>query len=368
MHYLSVSIQCTPTQCSTGIQCTPTQCSTGIQCTSTQRSIGIQCTSIQCSTGIQCTPTQCSTGIQCTPTQYSIGIQCTLDSKIPQSNSESVGMQCFQYTHSPVEVSCENFTIKQALMCEVLSCVEKQNHNPSDYTQYFRQFCNTKLTLSLEGETPIIQSSNFKKKSWKLNYQILSFLMCGQYFKDYSQVLGLLGQHQCAKRHWDHSIEWIAEHVRTLADWSCEQVRQVVVERGDQKSWVASYDGFYLTRGHHSNNSSATLHDHKTGQIAWYEHRTKRGKGHNWSGTSNGAEGNILNSILQEVSSKGFEIINIVMDHDVSSSAIFCQHFPEGRITYCGNHTAKTLYNDLKKVKAAPCKVGIYTQALIAVI
>ncbi len=32
-------------------------------------------------------------------------------------------------------------------------------------------------------------------------------------------------------------------------------------------------------------------HDGKTGQIAWFEHRTKRGTGYNWEVTSGAARG-----------------------------------------------------------------------------
>ena len=46
-----------------------------------------------------------------------------------------------------------------------------------------------------------------------------------------------------------------------LTKWSCSQVQEAIIYRGDQTKWVASYDGFYLTRGHYSNNSSGTLHD-----------------------------------------------------------------------------------------------------------
>jgi len=62
--------------------------------------------------------------------------------------------------------------------------------------------------------------------------------------------------------------------VNDMAEWSCGQVRKVVVARGNGNKWVVSYDGFYLTRGHHSNNSSATLHDFFTGKIARFTHRT----------------------------------------------------------------------------------------------
>ena len=47
-----------------------------------------------------------------------------------------------------------------------------------------------------------------------------------------------------------------------LAEWSCKTVRERIEKRGDKDKWVASFDGFYLTRGHYSNNSSATIHDY----------------------------------------------------------------------------------------------------------
>ena len=50
------------------------------------------------------------------------------------------------------------------------------------------------------------------------------------------------------------------------------------------------FEGFYLTRGYHSNNASATLDDVHSGRIAWFAHRTKHGKDSNWIGTSSGAE------------------------------------------------------------------------------
>ena len=110
---------------------------------------------------------------------------------------------------------------------------------------------------------------------------------------------------------------------------------------GHQKKWVASYDGFYLTRGHYSNNSSGTLHDYITGNIAWFTHRTKRGNGHNWEGTSNGMEGSMFDELLNKAKDEGFVIDEIVTDKNTSGNAIFCNYFPEGSITYCSNHSAK---------------------------
>ena len=134
-----------------------------------------------------------------------------------------------------------------------------------------------------------------------------------------------------------------------LTKWSCSQVQEAIIYRGDRTKWVASYDGFYLTRGHYSNNSSG---------IAWFAHCTKRGPGHNWEGTSGGAEGDMLDEILGEVKAAGFDVKEIVTDKDSSMNAIYCRHFPEGTITYCSNHCSKTLHKDLEKVKQKKCDVS----------
>ena len=120
---------------------------------------------------------------------------------------------------------------------------------------------------------------------------------------------------------------------------------------------MASYDGFYLTRGHHSNNSSGTLHDYATGKIAWFQHRTKRGRQHNWEGTSAGAETDIFDAIPREVKEEGFYLDEIVTDKDTSSKSVYLDHFPEGRVTYCSNHCSKTLHKDLQAIKKHKCQV-----------
>ena len=89
------------------------------------------------------------------------------------------------------------------------------------------------------------------------------------------------------------------ETVTQLAEWSYEKVRQMVKSRDDHLHWTATYDGFYLMSGHYSHNSSATLHDLVTGHIAWFTHRTKRGLGHNWEGTSAGAESDMFDELLR---------------------------------------------------------------------
>ena len=150
-----------------------------------------------------------------------------------------------------------------------------------------------------------------------------------------------------------------------LAGWSCGQVQQRIVERGDKKKWVASFDGFYLTRGHYSNNSSATIHDFEGGGVAWFTHRTKRGLGHTWEGTSGGAEGDMFEEILGKVKAAEFNIKEIITDRDSSMNAIFCRHFPEGVIVYCSNHCTKTLHKDLERIKKSKCEVSEFLEHTI---
>ena len=156
---------------------------------------------------------------------------------------------------------------------------------------------------------------------------------------------------------WSRLVSRLGEHVEALAKKSCEQVQKQIISHGDKLSWAAAFDGFYLTRGHHSNNCSATLRDHSSDKICWFAHRTKRGKGANWQGTSGGAEGDMLRTILEDVKAKGFIINQIVMDHDTKGGNIACSVFPEVTITYCGNHTVKSFHHDLMKIKSVRCKV-----------
>lgn len=145
-----------------------------------------------------------------------------------------------------------------------------------------------------------------------------------------------------------------------LAKASCEAVRVAIRQHGDHQKWTASYDGFYLTRGHHSNNSSATLHDYATGKIAWFAHRTKRGNQHNWEGTSGGAEGDMLDEVLKRAKDEGFNVREIVTDKDSSVKSIYLDYFPEGIVTFCSNHSSKTFHRDLQKIKQGKCQVNCH--------
>jgi hypothetical protein len=234
---------------------------------------------------------------------------------------------------------------------EWLVKVSKQVGKVYDFsalTEYISPVC---VVMQHSGSPPprIHQSTC----SWNQHYSVLSFLMNGHLRADYERLSGWLGLPPCSRSQWQRVLARLEPHVTKLAEWSCGQVRQKIVERGDKKKWIALFDGFYLTRGHYSNNSSATIHDHKQGGIAWFTHRTKRGPGHNWVGTSGGTEGDMYDEL-------GFSIAEIITDKDSSGNAIFCRHFPEGTITYCSNHCAKTLHKDLERIKKMKCEVSYF--------
>ena len=223
-----------------------------------------------------------------------------------------------------------------------------------DFTSTLSEFVSEDRARFQHGSTLQVHNSNCL---WDQHYTVLSFLMNGHLHADYKRLSGWLGLPPCSHTQWQRLVEKLEPIVADLAEWSCGQVRKKIVERGDSKKWIASFDGFYLTRGHYSNNASATIHDYCNGGIAWYTHRTKRGPGHNWEGTSGGAEGDMFDDVLKMVKEEGFNIKEIITDKDSSTNAIFCQYFPEGTITYCSNHCAKTMHKDLERLKKIKCEV-----------
>lgn len=57
----------------------------------------------------------------------------------------------------------------------------------------------------------------------------------------------------------------------------------------------------------------------------------------------------MFDGIMGSVRGDGFVIKEIITDKDSSMNAIFCRHYPEGTITYCSNHCAKTMHKDVEK-------------------
>ena len=95
---------------------------------------------------------------------------------------------------------------------------------------------------------------NISRTAWLPNYLLLSFLLNGEYFKDYEHVLGTLGVTHLSKSQWIRVVKWVHPHVKELAQWSCDEIKREIARRGDKKSLEIMYDGFYLTRGYHGEN------------------------------------------------------------------------------------------------------------------
>ena len=215
--------------------------------------------------------------------------------------------------------------------------------------------------VNIKNSTPVVKATT-RPRSAVRNIVALSFLVNGQYFKDYHKILGTLGLDHVSSTQWIHIVEWIAPFVKTIADRARSKNRSSSTWKL-KSSLHIQFDGFYLTRGHYSNNSSATVHDAKTGKIIAYSHRTKRGQGANWEGTSGGAEGNMFGEMLEDLLGT-FSVNKCIMDNDSSCQEILLAKSPDTEIVICGNHRAKTFHADLQKVKNTPCQLSCYSRAL----
>ena len=118
--------------------------------------------------------------------------------------------------------------------------------------------CGKKVNLM--SRIPGIKTTS-RPTSAGRNFVALSFLVKGQYFKDYHKILGTLGLDHVSFTQWIHIVEWIVPFVKRIADWIVQKARTEAVRRREK---IQLY-GFYLTRGHYS--SGATFHDAKTGKI-----------------------------------------------------------------------------------------------------
>lgn len=221
----------------------------------------------------------------------------------------------------------------------------------------FDLVCRTCHAKSSRVSDSRIIESKFRPKSWLPNYVLLCFLLNGEYYKDYEHVLGTLGLAHLSKTQWQRVVKWVHPFVKKLADWSCSEVKRQIIRRGDQKNLKIMFDGFYLTRGFHANNASGTIHDEQTGRVLQFAHRSKRGHGSNWTGTSGGAEGDIFEELLTNLQKDSFDVKECVMDHDSRCANVLLEKFPEAEVVYCGNHTVKTFHSELENVKKTPCQV-----------
>ena len=61
------------------------------------------------------------------------------------------------------------------------------------------------------------------------NFVALSFLVSGQYFKDYHKILETLGLDHVSFTQWIHIVEWIVPFLKRMADWSVQKARTEAV-------------------------------------------------------------------------------------------------------------------------------------------
>ena len=132
-------------------------------------------------------------------------------------------------------------------------------------------------TITTGTDTPKIAHTESRSgSSWDLNYPALVSLMNGQYYVEYYAIFGMMGIPIMLKAKWNKSIGWLGKNVNEIAEMTCEKVCHIIVSHAEKFNWVASYNRFYLTKlGHHSSNSSDTLHNVSSNKAAWFSHKRK---------------------------------------------------------------------------------------------
>ena len=92
--------------------------------------------------------------------------------------------------------------------------------------------CNTTNKWSFDNE--MIRIDEPRAKSYLPNFVILSFVVSGQYFKDYANCLGGIGLGSLSEKQWSRIIDWVEPHVKAIADWSIGEARAEIISRGDE--------------------------------------------------------------------------------------------------------------------------------------
>ena len=222
------------------------------------------------------------------PLSYPARLQCDVDpvSSLVHFCSTPSPVPSLSISPAPTLDATASPASQESVIAETverLSAVAQQKQLAFDVSTLSQFVQDASVSIQTSGVTLHVHDSTW---SWNQHYSVLSFLLNGHLHAEYTKLSGWLGLPPCGKSQWQRTIEHLEPHVTELAEWSCKTVREIIEERGDKDKWVASFDGFYLTRGHYSNNLSATTHDYHEGGIAWFSHRTKKGAGQNWAGTS----------------------------------------------------------------------------------
>lgn len=70
--------------------------------------------------------------------------------------------------------------------------------------------CKSEVSISSCDE---IIPTRTKPKTYLMNYILLAFIVCGEYYKDYDHVMETLGISHFSEKQWIRVIEWISPEV-----------------------------------------------------------------------------------------------------------------------------------------------------------
>ena len=153
--------------------------------------------------------------------------------------------------------------------------------------------------------------------------------------------------------------------VKQMVDEMCEEAKSDMrgMDQTQLGSWsraVTSADGTWMTRGHHSKNSTFSIRDYLTGALLYYVHLCQKGRDkviqeELYQGTSKSAEGYGARLTLRKAKEEGMHIEVHWQDADSSSSSVVAEHFSDAKVMICGGHAGwahKKQLENLAKVKS----------------
>ena len=85
--------------------------------------------------------------------------------------------------------------------------------------------------VNLKSSIPVVKATTRLRSAIPVrNFVALSFLVNGQYFKDYHKILGALGLDHVSSTQWIHSVEWIEAFAKGSPTGGCKKQEQFDVE------------------------------------------------------------------------------------------------------------------------------------------
>ena len=123
------------------------------------------------------------------------------DEYLPQSHTDEPMHRALDLTTHPESQLKEHHNADpedlQAVLTAIGDCIEKQGYS-LDLSQYsaLTTSSSTRLVYTSPSPPTIINS----KKSWLMNYTVLTFLMNGQIFAEYHRLSNMLGLPACSEK------------------------------------------------------------------------------------------------------------------------------------------------------------------------